>query len=119
MSLSASVTSSSGTVNEGMETFTILSGTTVVGSPVTISVAAGMASTSYSLPGGTAAGTYTIQAVYNGTGNFLQSSDNTHLLTINGAATTDSAAVATAAFNAWRRFRQSQCQRHQHRGHGR
>ena len=37
------------------------------------------------LPGGTAAGSYTIQAVYNPSPNFSGSSDNTHTLTVNKA----------------------------------
>ena len=43
VSLSATVTSTAGTVNEGTATFTILSGTTVIGSPVTVDVSAGAA----------------------------------------------------------------------------
>jgi hypothetical protein len=80
--LSATVTSPAGTVNEGTETFTILSGATPVGSPVTVSVAAGAASASYTLPGGTPAGTYTIQAVFNGTTDFGGSSDSSQSLTV-------------------------------------
>src|SRR5207253_2335555 len=67
VALSATVTSAAGTVNEGTETFTILSGTTVIGSPVTINVVSGAAAASYALPAGTPGGIYTIQAVYNGT----------------------------------------------------
>ncbi len=80
--LGATVTSSAGTVNEGTETFTILNGTMVIGSAVTVDVVNGTASASYVLPAGTPTGTYTIQAVYNGTTNFGVSSDRTHTLTV-------------------------------------
>ncbi len=43
MNLNATVTSKAGIVNEGQETFTILSGTTVIGTPVTVNVSAGAA----------------------------------------------------------------------------
>ena len=80
MPLDATVTSPAGVVDEGTETFTILNGTTVVGTPVTVNVSAGAASASYVLPAGTAAGTYIIQAVYNGTPDFDGSSDASHTL---------------------------------------
>jgi hypothetical protein len=46
-------------------------------------VAAGAASASFTLPGGTAVGTYSIHASYGGGGNFAASHDNTHTLTVN------------------------------------
>ena len=61
VALSATVTSAIGIVNEGQETFTILSGNTVIGTPVSVNVSAGDANASYILPGGTTAGTYTIR----------------------------------------------------------
>ena len=79
------MTSLAGTVNEGTETFSILSGTTVIGSPVTVDVANGTASANYVLPAATPADKYTIQAVYNGTANFLGSTDTSQSLTIAGA----------------------------------
>ena len=100
MTLTATVTSSGGTVNEGTETFTLLSGSTVLGTAVTVNVAAGAASASYSLPAGTAGGSYTIQAVYNGTANFAGSTDNAHLLTISAAGSTTVASNASALFSA-------------------
>ncbi len=100
VALSATVTSLAGTVSEGTETFTILSGATPIGTPATVNVSGGSASASYELPGGTARGTYTIQAVYNGTTNFLGSSDNSHSLTISKAATTTAAKSATTIFSA-------------------
>ncbi len=80
--LSATVTSEAGTVNEGTETFTIVSGTTLIGSAVTVNVTNGTASASYPLPAGTSPGTYTIQAVYNGTADFFGSTDTRHSLNV-------------------------------------
>ncbi len=70
-------------VNEGTETFTILSGTTPIGKPVTVNVTGGAASASYTLPAGTPAGTYTIKAVYSGAPDFAPgSTDASHSLTV-------------------------------------
>jgi hypothetical protein len=87
-------------VNEGTETFTILSGGTVIGSPVSVSVTGGAASANYTLPGGTPDGTYTIQAVYTDTTNFAGSSDTSHSLTVGPAATTTAAATVSTSFSA-------------------
>jgi autotransporter-associated beta strand protein len=99
VSLSATVTSAAGTVNVGTVTFTVLNGATPVGSPVTANVVAGAASASYALPAGTAGGTYTIRAAYSGTANFTTSTDATHSLTVNPAATTTAASAATTTFS--------------------
>jgi hypothetical protein len=99
--LKATVTSSGKTVNEGTVTFTILNGTTVVGAPVTVNVASGAASATYSVPGGTAGETYKIQAVFNQSTNFQGSSDSTHTLVLKPATTTTSAAGATATFSTF------------------
>ena len=56
-------------------------------------VVAGAASVVYALPAGTGAGSYTIQAVYNGTTNFITSTDNTQSLAINPAATITAAST--------------------------
>jgi hypothetical protein len=89
VTLSASVTSGNGTVNAGTVTFTVLRASTVVGSATTSSaVTSGVAGVSYSLPAGTAAGVYTIGAVYNAGGSFATSSDTAHTLTVNKAAQT-------------------------------
>ncbi len=86
VTLTATVSNPFGNVNAGTVTFTILRGATPVGNAVTSNpVTAGAASVSYTLPGGAAAGTYTILAVYNGTAKFGGSSDNTHTQTINKA----------------------------------
>jgi Bacterial Ig-like domain (group 3) len=99
VALSATVTSGAGTVNEGTETFTILNGVTVIGTAVTVNVVSGAASASYTLPAGTTGGSYTIQAVYNGTANFLTFTDSTHHLTVSAAASATAAAAASATFN--------------------
>ena len=80
--LSATVTSATGPVNEGTETFTILSGGNPIGSAVSATVSSGSVTASYTLPGGTAVGTYTIEAVYNGTADYGTSTDTSHSLTI-------------------------------------
>ena len=85
------ITSTAGMVNEGTETFTILNGTTIIGVAVTVNVSAGAASAAYALPAGTGAGTYIIQAVYNGTTNFLGYTDTSQDLVINAAATATAA----------------------------
>jgi hypothetical protein len=86
VALSATVSSST-TVNEGTVTFTVKNGPTTIGSPVTSgTVSAGAASANFTLPGGTAVGPYTIQAVYNPGGDFTGSSDTTHSLTVTAVA---------------------------------
>ncbi len=99
VTLSATVTPSSGTVSESTVTFTVLSGATVVGTPVSGSVSSGSASVSYLLPAGTAPGSYTIKAVFNGTINFASSMDVGHTLTVGAAATTTAAANVTATYS--------------------
>ncbi len=79
--LTASVTSPGGSVG-GTVTFTVISGNTTIGSPATVQLSAGTASTNYGLPPGQSLGVYTIDAVYNGTTDFGTSSDNMHSLTI-------------------------------------
>src|SRR5579883_2726108 len=100
VTLTATVTSSAGTVNEGKVTFTILKGTTVIGTATSQNVSSGKASVSYALPAGTAAGTYTIEANYtDSTGKFAISSDTSHSLTVSGAATTTTTSNATVTFS--------------------
>ena len=100
ITLSATVTSGTTKINEGNETFTILSGINIIGTPVTVAVANGVATTStYTLPAGTGTGTYTIQAIYYGTGNYLGYIDSSHTLTINAAATTTAAKSASTTYS--------------------
>jgi hypothetical protein len=83
VSLSATVTSPVGTVNAGTVTFTVLNGSTPVGTATTSgTVSSGSASVSYTLPAATTIGNYTIQAVYNGSTDFAGSSNNAHTLTV-------------------------------------
>ena len=100
MPLAATITSPQGRGAEETETFTILSGATVIGAPVTVDVSGGAASASYALPAGTPPGTYTIQAEFSGTTNFNSFTDRTsHSLVINAAASATAAASASATFN--------------------
>src|SRR5439155_13347977 len=82
VTLTATVTSGAGTVNQRSVPFTVKDGPTVIGSTASGSVVSGGASASYTLPGGSAAKTYTIEAAYTSgsTGSFADSSDNTKTL---------------------------------------
>ncbi|MGA2046885.1 MAG: S8 family serine peptidase [Terracidiphilus sp.] len=82
VSLTATVTSTGPTVNMGAVTFSVFMGATQIGSSLNGTVVNGIATASFSLPGGTAPGTYTIHAVYNATGGFATSSDTSHTLTV-------------------------------------
>ena len=97
--LTATVTSTAGTVNEASVTFTVLSGSTPIGPAVPVNVVNGVASTSYTLSAGLMGGTYTIKAVYDGGADFNTSTDTTHTLTVNPAATTTTAANVTTTFS--------------------
>ena len=95
------------TVNEGAVTFTVqspatgnLTAVTQVGQPVVANVVNGAASASFTLPGGTAAGTYTVQASYADVpgGTAYATSSGTANLTVNApppAATTTAVAAAS------------------------
>ncbi|WP_168218902.1 FG-GAP-like repeat-containing protein [Limnoglobus roseus] len=90
--LTATITSPSGTVNEGTVTFTILQGTTTIGTAVTVNVVGGVANATYVLPAGTN-GTngvppYIIKVVYNGTANYSASTDASQKLVVNPIAQT-------------------------------
>jgi hypothetical protein len=88
VTLTATVRSIAGAVNEGTITFTIRQGSTVIGSPVTSgTISNGQASVGYVLPASTAAGTYTIDAVYNPGPDFTGSGTTASLI-VNPAATT-------------------------------
>ncbi len=99
VALFASVTSAGNPVSGGTVTFTILNNGTVVGAPVTsFTVTNGSAFANYTLPGGTAPGTYTILAVYSGASSLGSSSDSSHVLNIT-TATTTTAFNETATFS--------------------
>ena len=75
-------------INEGFETFTVLDGTEVIGQTTApLPVSNGTVTASYTLPAGTPAGQYFIQAVYSGSLQYRPSSDSLHYLTINPAVT--------------------------------
>ncbi len=98
ITLTATVSSTS-SVNEGTVTFSIYSGGLNIGlssftqgTPVGVSTSAipvvnGIASTSYTLPGFTPLGSYTISAVYSGGIDFAASTDNSKSLMVNAALT--------------------------------
>ncbi len=90
--LSATLTSptSSGPANvtSGTITFRLLQGVTLFGTAVTVNVVGGVANATYILPAGTAAGTYIVEATYNGSGSFGVSIDNTQTLIVNPIAQT-------------------------------
>ena len=89
VTLSATVSSGLGSVNTGTVTFTVFNGGTQVGLATTSGVVTnGSASATYSLPGGTLVGAYSIQAVYNAGGGFAASSDSSHTLIVGKATTT-------------------------------
>lgn len=81
VTLNAGVTSPfGGTVNTGKVTFTVMQGVTVIGNPVLSgTVTNNAASASFTVPAGTAAGTYSITADYSGGGNFLPSTGFSNL----------------------------------------
>jgi MBG domain (YGX type)/Dockerin type I domain/Bacterial Ig-like domain (group 3) len=76
VALSASVNSSTNSVNEGTVTFTV----TGVGNAVTATVLQGNVTVNYTIPGGTASGSYPLLDSYNGTANFQPSSDTVQLI---------------------------------------
>ena len=103
VTLSATVTSSVGTVNEGTVAFTVFEGGVVIGATASRTVTNGVATVSYTVPGGTAAGTYTIDAAYtDSSGNFAASGDSAHTLTVNPGSyvLTVTANNATRAYGA-------------------
>ncbi len=74
VALLATIASPAGVVNGGTVTFTLLQGTTQVGTPaVSGTVINGSAAASYTLPAATATGNYTIQASYSGGAGFAPS----------------------------------------------
>ena len=80
------VSSNAGTVDEGTVTFTIMNGTSVVGSAVTSgTISGGNANVVYTLPSGTAIGNYGIAATYNGGPDFNTCSNNAATLVVKKA----------------------------------
>jgi hypothetical protein len=104
VALQAGVTSNGGTVDEGTITFTVLdSHNNQIGSPVTSGIVSNdSANASFTVPAGTPAGTYTIEAQYNdsNSGFYLQSTDFTHTLVVQPASTSIAAASTSASFSS-------------------
>jgi hypothetical protein len=87
------------TVNAGAVTFTVLSGSTPLGS-VTSLVSGGKASAGFNWPANGPLGTYTIAVRYSDSqGNFTDSSDNNAILTVAAANVTATAANVSTVYN--------------------
>ncbi len=72
-----------GAISEGTITFQVLDGNNLIGSAVTSgTVSGGNVSVDYALPASLPVKVYTISATFNGTSNFVTSSDTTHTLTV-------------------------------------
>jgi pimeloyl-ACP methyl ester carboxylesterase len=72
--LQATITSTGGAVSGGTVEFTVLNSITPLGTPViSTTVSGGLATAEFTLPAGTPAGTYTVQAAYSGAGDFQPS----------------------------------------------
>lgn len=87
-SLTATVTSTDGTVNTGTISFTVLDGATIIGTTTSGNVINGSASINYSLPAHTTAKSYTIQAAYNTGSGTTDVTDSSHQLTVSPASLT-------------------------------
>lgn len=103
VTLSATVDSIGGQVNEGTVAFTVKDGTTVIGTPVVSNVVtAGKATVAYPLPAALPAKTYTIEALFSGGQSTQPSSDKGKQLTVMDpivTATTIEADNVTTSFN--------------------
>ena len=101
LTLSAVVTGTSGTVNDGTVTFQLNDGVNNVGSPVQSGpVTNGSVSVTYSLPGGSPAQIYSILAFYANSNMYDVSSDSSHRLVVQPSVSTIAATSAQAAFNS-------------------
>ena len=98
VTLSASVSSPAGTVDEGTVTFTILNAANSVVGSVSASVVNGVASGNYDLVAGTVGGTYTIQAVYTDPVDFATST-GTNVLSVTAAATTTTTTATSTSYS--------------------
>ncbi|HEY6849424.1 MAG TPA: Ig-like domain repeat protein [Terracidiphilus sp.] len=99
VSLTAAVNSTGPIVSMGTVTFSVFMGGTEIGSPINGTVNNGVAAASFSLPGGTAPGVYTILATYNASGGFATSSDSSQTLTITAATPTITLGSLTQTYN--------------------
>ncbi len=102
LTLNASVADTSistDTVGEGVITFTVANGSSVLGS-VQGNVANGTATANFNLLGGQAVGTYTVTASYNdSTSHFVDARDTSAQLTLTPANVTTTAGNVSAAFS--------------------
>ncbi len=102
LNLTATVSTTAGVaINTGTETFTVLSGTQAIGQTTApANVSNGQVTTQYTLPAGTAAGQYFIEANYSGSTSYLPSTDALHYLTVNPAATNTTVGTVSTGFSA-------------------
>jgi hypothetical protein len=102
--LSADVTSGGVGVSEGVVSFTVLQGMTIVGGPgVSGTVSGGVATASTTLLAGLAPGSYTVRAVYSDTGGDYAASDDSGqpgTLSVTAAATSTTVPTAQVAGSA-------------------
>ncbi|MDB5350298.1 MAG: dystroglycan-type cadherin-like domain repeat protein, partial [Planctomycetota bacterium] len=101
VTLTSSVTSLAGTINEGTVTFNVykLDGLTILGTTTSSRVDNGLATAHFSLDAKTPKGSYSIVAMYNGTNNYAPSIDDPPTLTVDPAPSSTSASNVTATFN--------------------
>jgi len=100
ISISATLTPSSGTVNDGDVTFQVMDGANPVGSPIVSgTVTSNSATALYPIPAALSSKTYTIVATYGHTNSFDISSDSTHTLTISPATTTLATTPASVVYS--------------------
>jgi hypothetical protein len=103
LALSATVTDVSvpaGAVNEGVVTFTVANGSTVIDTPVQATVSGGTANASFNLPAGQALGIYTITISYSdGSGNFKDINNTGATFTVTPANVTTTAGGGTAVYS--------------------
>jgi hypothetical protein len=95
VTITATVTSSAGTINVGTLNFSVAG----LGSVSNVSIINGLASTSFTVPAGTAVGAFVITATYSGTTNLQGSTNNTHSLNVIQAATTTTESNVSTAYS--------------------
>jgi AraC-like DNA-binding protein len=102
VTLTATVTSPAGTVNEGTVAFQVsVNGANWIGTSTTGNVSNGTANVSYSIPGGTAAGDYMISAAYTDTGgSFENNTDNSHILMLGSVVAPVTFSLPAGTYNS-------------------
>ncbi|MEI6235746.1 MAG: Ig-like domain repeat protein [Planctomycetota bacterium] len=100
VTLTATVTSPAGIINEGTVSFDVLDGGLPVGTTAfSATLVNGVATATYVLPGGTPLGTYQIDASYDGGANYNINSDRSKSLSVTIAPTTTTVATANVPIN--------------------